>query len=52
MTDPFMDNYRFTRAVEVKKSVGAIVCGDLRQPKGNEDEDLFDNEYGSDVAGR
>jgi hypothetical protein len=38
--------------VGLKKGVGAIMCWDLRQPKGNKDEDLFDSEYGSDVAGR
>jgi hypothetical protein len=35
MIHPFVDGYLFTRAVDVKKGVGVIMCWDLRQPKGN-----------------
>ena len=35
MLHPFVDGYLFTRAVDVKKGVGVIMCWDLRQPKGN-----------------
>jgi outer membrane protein assembly factor BamB len=32
MIHPFVDGYLFTRAVDVKKGVGVIMCWDLRQP--------------------
>lgn len=32
MMHPFVDGYLFTRAVDVKKGVGVIMCWDLRQP--------------------
>lgn len=36
MMHPFVDGYLFTRAVDVKKGVGVIMCWDLRQPAGRE----------------
>jgi hypothetical protein len=33
MIHPFVDGYLFTRAVDVNKGVGVIMCWDLRQPK-------------------
>ena len=35
MIHPFVDGYLFTRAMDVKKGVGVIMCWDLRQPKEN-----------------
>ena len=35
MIHPFVDGYLFTRAVDVKKGMGVIMCWDLRQPKGD-----------------
>jgi outer membrane protein assembly factor BamB len=32
MIHPFVDGYLFTRAVDVKKGVGVIMCWDLRRP--------------------